>query len=289
MKVILKPTITVVAHTVFDTTTRFDIPDDGSDACKLGSFAAKVCYDSAGKEGRSNIDNQKAILEHRHGSVAEHASVSLFIEGITRALTLELNRHRTFAISQRSTRYTKEEDSAIVLEPFYASIFEKYGVYIDNHDILAKNFDIEAYYKAAFDSLSKNIPSEEYPHDLELVVEHISTAAEAISEYKWEVERLIELNPSNLSGFDLRKWARGKARNILPHSLETRGTWTNNHRGWRWVIESRSDIHAESEIRRLVAEILPVLKNIAPEYYDDFEIVDTKDGIPHWKPKYSKI
>ena len=128
MKVITNCAAAVVGSTVFHEHPIYKIPDDGTDAERLGAFAAKGCYASWGEDGRSCVANQKQILEHAHGSVLEHSSVSLFIEGITRALSLELNRHRPFSISQLSTRYVKEEDCAMVLEPFYADIWRRYGL-----------------------------------------------------------------------------------------------------------------------------------------------------------------
>jgi thymidylate synthase (FAD) len=100
---------------------------------------------------------------------------------------------------------------------------------------------------------------------------------------------LMKLNPGKLKGFALRKWARGKARNILPHALETRGTWTMNFRAWRWFIEVRSGRHAEPEIRRLAEKVLSVLRPIAPTYFDDFHLTGIHDGIPEYAPTHSKI
>ena len=272
MQIITKPTIEVIAKSQFIGSESFLIPDDGDDHTKIGAFSAKVCYDSNGKEGRANEANQLAILEHRHGSVMEHATVSLYITGITRGLTLELNRHRSFAISQRSTRYTAEEDAAIVLDPYYSALYDKYNIYIEDPtlDDISKveNFNID---------------------ELNLLGGHLGTLEMAFDAYAREVVSLARLNPLKLEGFDLRKWARGKARNLLPHALEARGTWTNNHRGWRWFIESRSDIHAEPEIRRLADAVLTALKQEAPLYYDDFHMTQMYDGIPVWVPKYSKV
>lgn len=267
MKILLKPTVTVVGHTKFIPHPTYSIPDDGDDAVKLGSFAAKGCYDSFGADGRANIKNQQSIMEHRHGSVMEHATVSLFIEGISRALTLEMNRHRTFAISQRSTRYTKEDDAAIVLEPYYAKIYKKF------------DWNLSASTEAIKDNLDEH----------NVILQFISAAEMAIDAYNNQVKWLMVANPLKLSGFDLRKWARGKARNILPHCLETRVTYTNNHRGWRWFIESRSDKHAEPEIRRLAFYVWEELHKLTPEYYSDFEVFEIYDDLPVLKPKYSKI
>jgi thymidylate synthase (FAD) len=272
MRIITEPTVEVIAKSEFIGSTQFEIPDDGDSHTKIGAFAAKVCYDSNGKNGRANEQNQRAIIDHRHGSVMEHITVSLYITGITRGLTLELNRHRTFAISQRSTRYTAEEDASVVLDPFYATLYKKYGHFINNpveDDISGvDNFNID---------------------ELNLLTSHIGSLDTAFDAYQREVTWLTKLNPLNLTGFDLRKWARGKARNILPHSLETRGVWTNNHRGWRWFIESRSDAHAEPEIRRLADAVLTSLRAAAPLYYEDFEQADIYDGIPVWVPRNKKV
>lgn len=278
MKVILEPKVTVVAVPQFIPHPEYEIPDDGTDSERLGAFAAKGCYDSYGKTGRSNIENQAAILEHAHGSVIEHAHVSLFIEGITRGLSLELNRHRPFNISQRSTRYTKEEDSAIVLEPYYAQLYQKYIV----------RSDADIHYGPQWTVMAK--PGEE-PNweEMRVLTVFLNSCQASITAYSEQVYCLMNINPNKLTGFDLRKFARGKARNLLPHSLETRGTWTANFRAFRWFIESRSSRHAEPEIRVLADKVLTVLRPLAPTYWEDFHLVDVYDGINEWRPEHSKV
>lgn len=272
MKIITDPKVTLIAKQVFLGHPEYEIPDDGNDAIKLGAFAAKGCYDSFGKNGRANEKNQLALLEHRHGSVLEHITFTLFVEGITRGLSLESNRHRQLAVSQRSTRYTAEEDAAVVLDPFYASLYKKYDEFINDptkEDLNGfENFDLD---------------------EFNLMVSHIASLETAFDAYERDVIWLMKMNPLKLEGFDLRKWARGKARNLLPHALETRITYTGNVRAWRWFIESRSDIHAEPEIRRLADHVLRVLKEEAPLYFDDFQNAGDYDGLPVWKPVYSKV
>lgn len=274
MRVILEPTVEIVASTKFYGSETFLIPDDGTDAEKLGAFSAKVCYDSNGKNGRPNIANQERILQEGHGSVLEHASVSLYITGITRGLSLELNRHRPFAISQRSTRYTKEEDSALVLEPYYAELFAKHGFH----------HDTERGWVPAKESSDDDVITE-----VGLVKEYLDGAERAFKLYAEQVADLEVLNPNKLTGFDLRKWARGKARNILPHGLETRGTWTMNYRGLRWFIEARSNRHAEPEIRQLADVIFTAVRPIAPTYFGDFKLNAVVDGINEWVPDNHKV
>lgn len=284
MKVITGCSAVVVGQTVFQEHPIYKIPEDGTDAERLGAFAAKGCYDSFGENGRACIVNQQEIIGHRHGSVLEHSYASLFIEGVTRALTLELNRHRPFNISQRSTRYTKEEDSAIVLEPFYSSIWRRYHLAWDDvNDILV--------IPGRYENPDPQAISDEsiYPKDLFLLVMFLKQCRSAVNEYKRQVTILSELNPEKLDGFALRKWARGKARNVLPHALETRGTWTMNFRAWRWFIEARSNRHAEPEIRRLTEKVLSILTPLAPTYFEDFHLEGIYDGIPEYVPTHSKI
>ena len=274
----LEPNVKVVAQTNFTDHPTYHIPDGGDEFTRLGAFAAKGCYDSFGKSGRANDQNQLAILEHRHGSVLEHMNITLFVEGITRGLSLELNRHRSFAISQRSTRYTAEEDSAIVLEPYFANLFRQNPPKF-KHNLGFFTFITEQ---------GRKVPdSERAEHDI--LVDHLNIQYSAIVAYEKQVERLMEINPNQLDGFDLRKWARGKARNVLPHGIETRGTWTNNIRGWRWFIESRSDRHAEPEIRSLAHVVLKELREVAPLYFKDFQSNEYVDTIPEWTTDYSKV
>lgn len=261
MRLITEPRVVVVGQTIFNGHPEYKVPSDGTDMERLGAFAAKGCYDSYGEDGRSCVDNQRDIVKHRHGSVAEHLHVSLCFDGITRALTLELNRHRPLNISQRSTRYTKEEDASIVLDPYYAYL-------IQSKDVLHKGY----------------------------ISKHIETAAACFSRYMEEVDALMEMNPLKLEGFTLRKWARGKARNILPHNLETRGTWTGNIRAWRHFIETRSSIHAEEEIRRLAWYVYKAVQPLAPVYFEDYMIVYPENVIgegytvyPEFLTDYRKI
>ena len=95
----------------------------------LAEFAGRVCYLSfgadAGFEGghkliqgrTSNTDYLANILRVRHGSVVEHAVWTFLFEGISRALTHELVRHRHLSFSQLSQRYVDESDVAFVLPP----------------------------------------------------------------------------------------------------------------------------------------------------------------------------
>jgi thymidylate synthase (FAD) len=95
----------------------------------LAEFAGRICYLSfgpdAGLEGghrliqgrTSNEEYLANILKVRHGSVVEHASWTFLFEGISRALSHELVRHRHLSFSQLSQRYVDESEVAFVQPP----------------------------------------------------------------------------------------------------------------------------------------------------------------------------
>lgn len=243
MRVIIRPTVTVLSLPSFIPHPEYKVPPTDNVGYALIAHAGKGCYDSYGEDGRSIKEHIQALIQSKHGSVLEHVNVSFFIEGISRGLSHELVRHRHFAFSQRSTRYTNEDEAAIVLDPFYARLYN------------------EARY--------------------DLVSQFINSCEDAINSYKQAVSLLDATGMS-------RKWKRGKARQLLPHALETRLTMTGNIRAWRWFIESRSNRHAEAEIRRLSFFIFTLIKSIYPLLFEDFE-EEYVDDYPEYTTKYSKI
>lgn len=276
-RVILGPTVRVLAAPVYYPSESFPIPEDGTALERVGAHAAKKCYRSSGKNGRSNLDNQRAVVESKHGSVLQHLHVSLEIDGITRACSIELNRH-DLDISQESTRYVDiEKSGAIVLEPYFASLFRQFVMP-----------EVEGDAILAYDDVDGVVCVDENNAAEVVLAGHVNQQLGAIEDYAQQVKALMELNPLKLSGFDLRKWARGKARNVLPHGLETSGVWTGNYRMWRWVIELRSHRAAEPEVRRLAGAIYDVLQALAPVYFEDATI-EMVDGFREVRFLHSKI
>lgn len=64
------------------------------------------------------------ILESGHHSPIEHVSFTFAVEGISRALTHQLVRHRLASYSQQSQRYVNESEFEYVLPPQIAKIPE---------------------------------------------------------------------------------------------------------------------------------------------------------------------
>src|SRR3972149_1787038 len=80
------------------------------------AMAAKLCYTSAGvEELKQKIEakDQAAFVEKLasigHLSPVEHISFTFGVEGISRACSHQLGRHRVASYSQQSQRYVKGE------------------------------------------------------------------------------------------------------------------------------------------------------------------------------------
>ena len=88
------------------------------------AMAAKLCYSPSGvDELKQKIEakDQAAFVEKLaaigHLSPIEHVSFSFGIEGISRACSHQLVRHRVASYSQQSQRYVKEEQFDYVIPP----------------------------------------------------------------------------------------------------------------------------------------------------------------------------
>ena len=90
---------------------------------RLAEFAGRLCYMSQrNPASRTTADYLENIKRQGHGSVLEHASYSLLLEGVSRSLTHELVRHRAgTAMSQLSQRYVDESEASFVVPPAITS------------------------------------------------------------------------------------------------------------------------------------------------------------------------
>jgi thymidylate synthase (FAD) len=120
----LEPRLTVLSRPAFTEPSHLPINwlGDSTDGERLAEFAGRLCYMSQrNPANRTTRDYLENIKKQGHGSVLEHASYSLLLEGISRSLTHELVRHRAgFAYSQLSQRYVDESEAAFVVPPAIA-------------------------------------------------------------------------------------------------------------------------------------------------------------------------
>jgi thymidylate synthase (FAD) len=119
--IFLEPVITVLARPVFAEPSHLPVNwiGESTDGERLAEFAGRLCYMSQKNPARrSTRDYLENIKKQGHGSVLEHATYCLLLEGVSRSLTHELVRHRAgFAYSQLSQRYVDESEANFVMPP----------------------------------------------------------------------------------------------------------------------------------------------------------------------------
>lgn len=233
----VEPEVTLVASTfVRPEVERFmSIDSECSDAEALTEFAGRACYQSFGKPNPATARNadylKRTLFEQGHWSIAEHASATLYFEGVSRAFTHELCRHRHLSYSQLSQRFVDESEANIVVPPAIREIVSSSILESGSAPLIA--------------SLKASVGW---------------GVQDAMSNYINLVDTLMR------KGLP-RKQAREAARGVLPNMTETRIVVTGNLRAWHEVIERRTAPDADAEMRRVMGMALDALKPIAPAIF----------------------
>lgn len=86
--------------------------------------AARLCYAPVGgKELMEGLTEERihkvlgTIMASGHFSTLEHASYTFSVEGVSRALTHQLVRHRMASFNQQSQRYVKFKEEPAIIKP----------------------------------------------------------------------------------------------------------------------------------------------------------------------------
>jgi thymidylate synthase (FAD) len=109
--------VQVVAETGFAPPGDVPWDTDAEGGQALAEFAGRACYDAWEKANPATATNEgylRHMLEVGHLAVLEHATVSMYVSGISRSLAAELVRHRHFSFSQLSQRHVPDRDATVV-------------------------------------------------------------------------------------------------------------------------------------------------------------------------------
>ena len=238
---IVEPAVQLLAHTAIVPDAieqRMEIQEGSTDAETLTVYAGRSCYESWSRPNEKTREDKdylrRTLFEQGHRSIAEHATATFYITGVSRALTHELIRHRHLSYSQLSQRFVSEEDANIVIPP---AIRDAKGINEPHYD-------------------------EELGGDVIGATDNLKVMADlAIATYAGLVEELQEVE--GLS----RKQAREAARAVLPNMIETRIVVTGNLRAWHEVIERRTAPDADAEFQEVAGLIRQELQKLAPEVF----------------------
>lgn len=221
------------------------LTEEQSDAELLSELAGRFCYNSMMK-GRSSQEYLKNVIEMQHGSVLEHVTFNMIIEGVSRSLTHELIRHRAgFAPSQESQRYVDAKDINFVVPPLL---------------LFQCNDDLNHPRIIAF--------MERCERELGFYIEEQQGYMDAFEAEAEGLGKELTVKDKTL----LKKRANEAARSVLPNAAETRLTWTGNLRALRHLFELRGDTFADLEIRRLACAMADKIIDKAPYTFFDTEI-----------------
>ncbi|HPY85806.1 MAG TPA: FAD-dependent thymidylate synthase [Ruminococcus flavefaciens] len=207
---------------------------------KIVATAAKLCYSSSDisslKEGLTE-DKTRSFIEMLasigHESVFEHVSFTFGIEGISRACSHQLVRHRIASYSQKSQRYVNENGFEFITPPEIEELPEA---------------------KAEFDRLMEQI-TESYDKIADLLTANHTARLTA--------EGLDEKTAASKA----RKLANEDARFVLPNACETKIVVTMNVRSLFNFFEHRCCNRAQWEIRAVAEEMLRLCKEAAPNIF----------------------
>ncbi len=207
---------------------------------KVIAAAAKLCYSSSDissiKEGlteektASFIDMLASI---GHESPMEHVSFTFGIEGVSRACTHQLVRHRIASYSQKSQRYVNENGFEFITPP-----------------------EIEAVPEA----------KAEFERSMASLTESYNKIAELLTE-KHKQDFLARGMDEKAAASKARKKANEDARFVLPNACETKIVVTMNVRSLFNFFKHRCCNRAQWEIKAVADEMLRLCCEAAPNVF----------------------
>lgn len=220
---------------------------------ELVAAAAKLCYSPTGIENiRDGLTEEKTasfikmLADMGHASPTEHASFTFGIEGISRACSHQLVRHRIASYSQQSQRYVDGNSFEFVTPPEIEGDEHCMQVYSDVIELQKK-----AYADIRDALVVKYIKAE-------CGDKYTGTDTEIIEKYKSE-------NKTQCSAFI--KKANEDARYILPNACTTKIVCTFNVRSLENFFAHRCCNRAQWEIREVAEQMLLQCKEVAPNMF----------------------
>lgn len=208
----------------------------GTPVEQLSEYAGRVCYMSqANTSGKTTGGYLQHILEQGHGSVLEHGMFSYLLEGVSRALTHELIRHRVgTAVSQLSQRYVDAADTGFVCPPLIA----------------------------------------EHPEALAQWQAQCKESVRQYEQLVTRLHQVIVPEGGTAAARPARKQIREAARAVLPNCVETKLVWSCNLRELRHVLQLRGSSAADREIAQFAHALLTVTQPLAPHALADLQVHD---------------
>ena len=234
---------------------------------KVVAQAGKLCYSAVGVDEITQKLTEEEIARYvnmlasiGHESPLEHVSFTFAIEGISRACTHQIVRHRIASYSQQSQRYVKLEQFEYIIPPAIEKNPEAKRIFIE-----AMERDQKAYDELV-DLLLEDILIDKHAADYgSCIREILKENPDAVPDRS----KVLDLYAENFLK-DYRKaekQAIEDARYVFPNACETKIVITMNARSLLHFFNVRCCNRAQWEIREMATEMLKECKKIAPALF----------------------
>lgn len=213
------------------------------------------------------------ILAQAHGSVLAHVWFSFAIEGVSRVMTAELNRHGIgSAISEGSGRYISYTDIPFAEVPSLRLTED------DKNDPQYLEYERTSWDKDVSHLKSTAVKKQQ---TRELIERKIREDESYYNEFRaiW----YEELKAS--STFLLKKHLTSLGRRGISMGVASGGVWSYNIRSLRHLITMRASEAAEEEICEVAVKMLQIMMREEPILFGDFK--QNESGF--YQPKYVKV
>ena len=202
--------------------------------------AAKLCYSPSDIDTiRDGLTPEKTaafvemLSEIGHESPIEHVSFTFGVEGISRACSHQLVRHRIASYSQKSQRYVSEDSFEYVIPP------EVEGIPEAKEEFIRQMQEIEIGYKRLAELLTNK---------------HVENFKSQGLDEKQALQKA-------------KKKAFEDARFLLPNACETKIIVTMNARSLNNFFRHRCCNRAQWEIKQVADKMLEEVLKVAPNLF----------------------
>lgn len=171
------------------------------------------------------------VVSSGHLSTSEHINFTFAIEGISRACSHQLVRHRHCSFSQQSQRYVEIKEDSMTIYDWLTILMDSHNI---EHQENAEKELIKICEKYFVQVGNKNVS--QYAHCLYWYLRHIERGGKAED-----------------------------ARNLLPNATKTNIVLTCNLRELMHICNERLCTRAQKEIRELVQKMRNEVVGVCPE------------------------
>ena len=234
---------------------------------KVVAQAGKLCYSAVGIDEITQKLTEEEIARYvnmlasiGHESPLEHVSFTFAIEGISRACTHQIVRHRIASYSQQSQRYVKLEQFEYIIPPAIEKNPEAKRIFIETMERDQKAYD------ELVDLLLEDILIDKHAADYgSCIREILKENPDAVPDRSKVLDLYAEKFFENYRKAE--KQAIEDARYVFPNACETKIVVTMNARSLLHFFNVRCCNRAQWEIREMATEMLKECKKIAPALF----------------------